>query len=173
MMEPQIRGILYATDFSKTSVYAFQYAMLFARVHDAPVTIVHIQPTMDPVGEIPVIAHLGEEQYRKLVEEKRDEILQMMKRKVEEFVDKNLQEYPEAKKWVASIQVIDGDASAVILGMADNEDCDLVVLGSHGKEVFRHTFLGSVAQRVLRHSRTPVVVVPIPEGGIGDVDWWQ
>jgi hypothetical protein len=35
MMIPQIRKILYATDLSKNSAYAYQYAMNLAEKYDA------------------------------------------------------------------------------------------------------------------------------------------
>jgi nucleotide-binding universal stress UspA family protein len=44
-MIPQIKKILYATDLSKNSAYAFLYATDLARSHDARIIILHaIEP---------------------------------------------------------------------------------------------------------------------------------
>jgi len=171
-MIPQVKKILFVTDFSKSSVYAFRYAVLMSELTKAPITIVHVRPGMDPVGEIPVIIHLGEETYRKLTEEKRGEIIQMIKNRLEEFIQRELADDPERERRVSSIEVLDGDPAAVILDMAEHENFDLIVMGSHGKEVVRHTFLGSTAQRILRHTRKPVVVVPMPADVKDLPQWW-
>ena len=45
-MIPKIKKILYATDFSKNSSYAFLYAVDMARKHDAKIIILH---SVDPI----------------------------------------------------------------------------------------------------------------------------
>ncbi|HEX2965823.1 MAG TPA: universal stress protein [Syntrophorhabdaceae bacterium] len=40
-MIPQIKKILYTTDLTKNSTYAFYYAIDLARKHDATITILH------------------------------------------------------------------------------------------------------------------------------------
>ena len=40
-MIPQIKKILYATDLTKNSTYAFYYAIDLARKHDARIIILH------------------------------------------------------------------------------------------------------------------------------------
>jgi len=52
-MTPQINNILYATDLSKNSSYAFLYAIDMAKKHDARIVILHaIEPTPD-YAELP------------------------------------------------------------------------------------------------------------------------
>ena len=47
-MIPQIKKILYATDLSKNSEYAFYYAVDMAKKHDAEIIILHaIEPISD------------------------------------------------------------------------------------------------------------------------------
>jgi len=44
-MVPQIKKILYATDLSKNSAFAFLYATDMAKTHDAKIVILHaIEP---------------------------------------------------------------------------------------------------------------------------------
>ena len=45
-MIPQIKKILYATDLSKNSAYAFYYAVDMAKKHDAEIVILH---TLEPL----------------------------------------------------------------------------------------------------------------------------
>ena len=52
-MIPQIKKILYGTDLSKNSAYAFFYAVDMAKKHNASIVILH---TIEP---IPHIYHEG------------------------------------------------------------------------------------------------------------------
>src|SRR3974377_2026487 len=47
-MIPQIKKILYATDLTKNSAYAFYYAVDAAKKHDAEIVILH---TIEPLRE--------------------------------------------------------------------------------------------------------------------------
>jgi nucleotide-binding universal stress UspA family protein len=49
MMVPQIKKILYATDLSKNSAYAFFYAVDMAKKHNARIVISH---TVEPVPHV-------------------------------------------------------------------------------------------------------------------------
>jgi nucleotide-binding universal stress UspA family protein len=51
-MIPQIKKILYATDLSKNSSYAFLYATDLARRHDARITILHAIEPIPPYVEL-------------------------------------------------------------------------------------------------------------------------
>ena len=45
-MIPQIKKILYTTDLTKNSLYAFYFAVDLARKHDASITILHCVETI-------------------------------------------------------------------------------------------------------------------------------
>ena len=45
-MIPSIKNILYATDLSKNSAYAFRYAVNSAQKHNASIHILHVMETM-------------------------------------------------------------------------------------------------------------------------------
>ena len=47
-MIPKIRKILYATDLSPNSAYAFRYAINSAIMHDAKIIILHAFEAMSP-----------------------------------------------------------------------------------------------------------------------------
>ena len=55
-MIPKINKILYATDLSENSAYAFRYAINSAIAHDAQIVILHVL-NLIPKGETDVTFH--------------------------------------------------------------------------------------------------------------------
>lgn len=54
----------------------------------------------------------------------------------------------------------EGEVVDVLLGVADEENADLIVVGSRGLGGFGSIMLGSKSQKLLHRSRWPVLVVP-------------
>ncbi len=162
-MLPSIKNILYATDLSKNSAFAFRYAVKLAKEMDAKVTILYILPMVDSAMEVPIIIQMGEEKYNKLREEKTREAIEQIEEKIRGFSVKELKDVECKKEIVTSIMVHEGDAVDEILKTAEGLSSNIIILGAHGKGILAHTFLGSVPQKVLRRSRRPVLVVPIPK----------
>ena len=48
-MVPQIKKILYATDLTKNSAYAFYYAIDLAQRRDAKIVILHVVEPLPPI----------------------------------------------------------------------------------------------------------------------------
>jgi nucleotide-binding universal stress UspA family protein len=48
MMIPQVKRILYATDLTKNSSYAFYFAVDMARKHQAKIVVLHCIPSIPP-----------------------------------------------------------------------------------------------------------------------------
>lgn len=119
--------------------------------------------------EVPIIVNLGQDAYRKLVEEKKQETIERIKSRLQEFTEKELQGDSQKADRVSAILVYEGDPVVEILETADRLKSDLLVMGDHSKGILAHTFLGSTAEKVLRHTRRPVLVVPIPKEGIDDI----
>jgi nucleotide-binding universal stress UspA family protein len=163
-MLPSIKKILYATDLSKNSTFAFRYAITLAEALDAKITVLYVLPVVDSAMEVPIITQMGEEQYYKLREERSREIIESIKTKLHEFSRKELKGLQGENELVSSILVHEGDAVDEILKTAEKLNSDIILLGAHGKGILSHTFLGSVSEKVLRQSRWPVLVVPIPKG---------
>ena len=163
-MLPSIKKILYATDLSKNSTFAFRYATTLAEALDAKITVLYVLPVVDSAMEVPIITQMGEEQYYKLREERSREVIEGIKTKLGEFSQKELKGLPGENELVSSILVHEGDAVDEILKTAEKLNSDIIILGAHGKGILSHTFLGSVSEKVLRQSTRPVLVVPIPKG---------
>ncbi|MBW1716509.1 MAG: universal stress protein [Deltaproteobacteria bacterium] len=159
-----IKNILYATDLSKNSAFAFRYAITLANALDAKITILYILPMVDSAMEIPIITQMGEDRYYQLREERSREVIEGIKTKLYDFSQKELKGFQGESDLVSSILVHEGDAVDEILKTTEKIDSDIIILGAHGKGILSHTFLGTVPDKLLRRSRVPVLVVPIPKG---------
>lgn len=165
-MIPQIRNILYATDLTKNSAFAFRYAVKAAEQNDAKIHILHVLQKLTPSEEANVALwypSLSHPQLEKIRQEKKKELVDRINKRLSEFARRELQDNPEVLNRLSSVLVIDGDPAEEILKKADELKCDLIVMGTHGKGLISHTFLGSVSEKVLHRTRKPVFVVPIPK----------
>ena len=163
-MIPVINKILYATDLSDNSAYAFRYAINSAKNHDARIIILHVHEKMSGTAQTMINLYLDEEQKRKLSDESISRTMDRIRKRLKIFCDKELREDPASAERVESIEVCEGYPAEEILRKADELNCDAIIMGSHGKGVIGHTFLGSVTKRVLRRVRKPVFIIPLPEG---------
>lgn len=161
-MIPQIKKILYATDLTKNSLYAFYFAADLARKYNTRIIILHcigaLHAYVYSEGLTPDLAKVlreGKEQ------EKKEDITEMKKRW------QHCRQSIEAQigvsvDLVSEIIVNEGEPVEEILNTADVKGCDVIVLGTHGKGWLKQTFLGSVARSVLERTRKPVFVNPLP-----------
>lgn len=163
-MIPRIKGILYATDLSKNSAYAFRYAVNSAQKHDAKIHILHVMERMTPATEGLISQYIGEDKLTRMRQESQEYMVGKIKERLRLFAERELKNDPQTLKQVVSIEVAHGDPAAEILQKAEDLGADIVILGSHGKGVIRHAFLGSVSEEVLHRIRKPVFVIPLPEG---------
>jgi nucleotide-binding universal stress UspA family protein len=153
-MIPKIKKILYATDLSKNSAYAFYYAVDMAKKHDAEIIILH---TIEPLPASAFGTSTDKAEHSQ--QEVSMEVIRSRLRKFCEKVDEK--NSLSCVTLVTKILVQVGYPPEEILKAADEEGCDLIVLGSHGKGFLRQTFLGSVSGSVLARARKPVFIVPL------------
>ena len=169
-MIPKITKILYATDLTKNSAYAFFYAADMAKRHNAKIVIlhsiapVHLRYSDEGAFSAEGILKKAKEQEQKMEIEEINKRLQEFCKKVE------IQTGPPCVELVSKILVPLGHPVEEILKAADEESCDAIVLGTHGKGFLKQTFLGSVAGSVLERTRKPVFIIPLPSEKT-DIDW--
>jgi nucleotide-binding universal stress UspA family protein len=163
-MIPKIKRILYATDLSPNSEYAFRYAINSALKHDAKIIILHVIESMPSAMHLEMGFIMGDEQAKKIFEERVGLALDRVKKRLKVFSEKELANDPKATDRVAGIEICEGFPAEEILEKANELDCDAIVMGTHSKGVLANTFLGSVAKRVLRRTRKPVFIIPLPRG---------
>jgi nucleotide-binding universal stress UspA family protein len=165
-MNLQIKRILYATDLSENSSYAFYYAVNLARRFDAKIVILH---AVEPFPSyIKVFAATDVE---KIENKERRETIENIQNLLQEFCRRaEAQLGSPCLLLVSKILVRIGHPVEEILKIANEEECDTIILGSHGKGLLKQTLLGSVSHGVLHRSRKPVFVIPIPSEK-DMVDW--
>ncbi|HPQ43564.1 MAG TPA: universal stress protein [Syntrophales bacterium] len=162
-MPLEIKKILYATDLSKNSAYAFRYAVDLAKNHHAEIYLLHVVERLGPFAESIVENYLEMKDsghHERIVHES----IERTKKRIAAFRDRELADHPEIVNEHVTIDVHEGYPVEEILTKATDNNCDLIVMGTHGKGLVNHTFLGRIAERVLNRARKPVIVVPLPEG---------
>ncbi len=142
--------ILFATDFSEISEYAFEYAYTLTRKYGSRLIIMHvINEPVDLRGfYVPHISFDSLEQ----------EIIDAAEKMMVKFCAGRLQDLPKHETVIAS-----GIPYEEILRKVDDEEVSLVVLGTHGRAGIDHLLFGSTAERVVRRARCPVMTVRPPE----------
>lgn len=140
-----LNTILYPTDFSKPSEYAFQLACSMARDHGAKVVIMHVAPPMIVGGE--VMVPLPPADY---------------KAQIWESFRKLQATEPRARELRVETLLVDGDPAYEIVAAAKETGADLVIMGTHGRTGLSRLVLGSVAEQVLRKAPCPVLTVKSP-----------
>ena len=159
-MIPRIKKILYATDLSENSAYAFRYAVNSAQQHGAKIHILHV---LEEIKTNILAAYYELEKLQEIREKGKEEVKDRIQKRLETFCQKELMKDPECRDLVASTEVVEGDPAAEILRKADELGVDLVVMGTHGKGLLEHAFLGSVAEKILHRIKIPVLTIPIPK----------
>ena len=156
-MIPQIKTILFATDLSKNSAYAFFYALHMAKRDGAKIVILH---AVEPIA--PMLVNFEDFKYQ-VAKDRWEETVIKFKERIQDISVK-----ADARTGVSSVDLISnilirpGNPVEEILKVADEEECDVIILGSHSKGFLEQTFLGSVSSSVLLRTRKPVFVIPLP-----------
>ena len=146
---PKYKKVLFCTDFSENSDYAFNFAYGIAKRDEGLLYILHVIPGNPhrafAEGIIPgdTLEKIHKEFEENLVNNYREHYLKKSKNGVPfEIVTKSGREDDE------------------IIKSAKKEKADIIVMGTHGRTGIEHVFFGSVAEKVIRHSPFPVFIVP-------------
>jgi nucleotide-binding universal stress UspA family protein len=166
-MIPQIKKILYATDLSKNSAYAYRYAMNLAEKYDAEIVILHVIEPIPPMVKHYVKGFVDEINWEEKIKYEQEMAVERIRKRLEQFCKKESQDAPQCVALVSTVLVRPGHPVEEILKAADEEQCSLIVLGTHGKGFLKQTFLGSVARSVLDRAKDPVFIVPLPHDETG------
>jgi nucleotide-binding universal stress UspA family protein len=144
------KTILFATDFSENSDYAFQYAYFLAKKCDARILIVHvINEPVDLRGFY--VPHLSFENLEK-------EIKEGAQKMMEKFCHTQIHDYDNYETFV-----IPGIPYEEIIKKGAEMSADLIIMGTHGRTGLDHVLFGSTAEKVVRKSPIPVMTVRFRE----------
>jgi nucleotide-binding universal stress UspA family protein len=162
-MIPKIKKILYATDLSENARFAFSYAASLADQYGAGITVLHVVELATATANLHVVSLLGEERWNAILRQNTQEILDTVKEKLDKFCEDMKAEDKTCRFIVDDIVVRQGYAVDEILSQAETVGYDVIVVGTHGHGILAGALMGSTARRVVRRSKTPVLVVRLPE----------
>jgi nucleotide-binding universal stress UspA family protein len=150
MMEyPKYKKVLFCTDFSEGSDYAFQFALGIANRDKGHLYILHVIP--DNPYQKYAETYMTEED----VEKKQKDIEEDVNNQYEEHYVKKIENGTNFR-----IVTKSGREAEEIINFSNNEKVDLIVMGTHGRTGIENVFFGSVAEKVLRRSPIPVLIIP-------------
>ena len=170
--EVNIKKILFATDLSESSVYAFSFAASLATRYGAGITLLHVLFN-NPDSDAAVQSVISEDEWKEirqrhyadvretLIGKKRDHVI--IKEVLETFTENANTASDEGGFVADEILVVKGDPVDQILATADKRNCDIIVMGSHGRGGLVSALIGSTAKKVVRQSKKPVLVIRLPK----------
>jgi len=141
-----IKKILYATDFSESSLPAAVSTLTLAKLSGAAVHVLHV------IGEFA-------DRRKSLVPQ---EAMTLLEREVEIHVVKEMEEFCQEQfsgKIPYTTEVVLGRPFEEILRKAEELSVDLIIVGTHGRTGLERVIVGSTAERLVRKSPVPVLTV--------------
>lgn len=142
-IDPTIRSVVAAVDFSETSDLALSWAMTIARTHGAHLHLVHaVSRTLPMLNRHDVLSPLAEASIGK--------------------ADLHLEEIASSIRspdQPVQCHLLHDRPSVSILKVADWERAGLIVMGTRGEGGVEHLQLGSTTERVTEGAACPVLSV--------------
>lgn len=145
------KKILFCTDFSENSHYAFTYALNLAKTYKTKLLILHVTP--EPVHPEQLSIYLPPERL--------EELKLSQKKELNEQLQKNYLDKMERFKDY-QVMIKTGEPFIEIIRTSKKEKADLIVMGTHGRTGLDHILFGSTAEKVVRKSTSPVLTVRLP-----------
>jgi nucleotide-binding universal stress UspA family protein len=146
---PKYKKVLFCTDFSENSDYAFGFAYGIAKRDKGLLYLLHVIP--ENPHQIFAMGMITPEQ------------VEQIQKGFQEDLDNNYEErYVKKMGDEIEFEIVtkSGREDEEILNFAKAEKVDIIVLGTYGKTGIEHVIFGSVAEKVLRQSPFPVFVIP-------------
>ena len=164
-MIPEIRLILFATDLSENSRFAFSYAASLANRYSAKIVILHVLEEISPGASMHLNHMLGGEHWKEFQSQRRQDVFNTVQKRLAEFCEDRREKLTSCPFVINEILVKTGEPVGEILKQAHHFRADMIVMGTHGQGRFTDAMMGSTARRVVRRSKVPVLVVRLPEDG--------
>lgn len=143
-----IKNIVFATDFSSNSIFAFKCAKSLAAEHNAKLLILFVQKDTEDTRFHYSIARLSPENTKDVIKKNIEEHFSR-------YIEKNGGDFKDYEKIVRH-----GKPFAEILEFSKERSADLIVVGSHGRTGIEHVMIGSTSERLVRRAKIPVLIIP-------------
>jgi len=138
------KRLLCPVDFSESSLAALEFAFSLAQEGDAELTILHV---FDAGEESLTDRPINVPEYRRQLEHD-------LTVKLDALVPDSV------RSWCRPLtRTAHGKAYREILGIATEENCDLIVMGVHGRNALDLMLFGSTTNQVLRRATCPVLTL--------------
>ncbi len=145
------KKILFCTDFSENSHFAFSYALDLAKTYKSKLFILHVVP--EPAHPELLSIYLSPEKLEELKISQKKEL-------EDQFKQHYLSKMGRFKDHAVIIK--QGEAFYEIIQTARKEKVDLIVMGTHGRTGLDYILFGSTAEKVVRNSPYPVMTIRLP-----------
>lgn len=145
----KIQKIMFPTDFSDNSNYAFDYALDLAKKFGARLYILHvIHELIDTTGfYVPNISL--------------DQLQNDLVKGAEEMMDRFIKEKMGDFKDYETMNII-GLPHIEVMNVAKDKGIDMIVMGTHGRTGIDRVLFGSTAEKVVKKAPCPVLTVRRP-----------
>ncbi len=157
---PNIKTILYATDLGENTRPVFRLAVSQARRYNARLLLLHVVEPLGAAGTAMIANYLSGEAIDKMNNDGARDILEIMKKRLDDFCRDELEAYGLDRMPVTEILVATGNPSREIIEMATQHQADMIVMGKSFHSFFGSPLMGTTARRVSRYSTIPVLLVP-------------
>lgn len=146
MSEITIKRVLYATDFSESSVPACNYALSLCKLTGASLHVLY------------VIGELSDDRRGLMPPQSLAEMEKGLQvQSVQAMKDFSKARFDDLTAYETEIVI--GTPFKEILRAAEEQAVDMIIMGTHGRTGIEHVIVGSTAERVVRRSRIPVLTV--------------
>jgi nucleotide-binding universal stress UspA family protein len=154
-----MQRIVFATDLSQDAASVFRYAVSLAEKYQGRIHVIHVIEPLNGFAQSLVDSTLGEEKSKQIREQKKQEIFEDVRQRVQTFCHEEVCRLTDpSEDPVAEIAVREGHPTDQILKYSQSIEADIIVLGAHRWVGVTHLF-GSTARNVVHDAQVPVLVV--------------
>ena len=170
-MNPQIiRKILFTTDLSDHSRYAFSYAAAIAGQFGASIVFLHVMEKLPQDAETLLTNFIGTDTMEELKQTNENTARTTLigKKSDNKMIRQALVAFSQKEAPCGSrnsddeVIVTSGDVVETIISQAKTHQCDMIVMAYRPRNMLAQAMSGSRTRRVLRRSGLPVLLVPMP-----------
>ena len=142
---PDIKTIVFATDFSDGSVRACELARTLVKLTGARLHVLH------------VITELVDKHRRRLSAD----VVETLVREIERHAVEDMHRFCDAHfaDLGPETDIVIGTSHEEVVNKAIRVDADLIIMGTHGRTGLEKMLVGSTAEKVVRSSPIPVLTV--------------